>query len=184
MSFETLDTQKSMFTVEMDYEEIIEIPEDYNIISLGDLDHGETFTGKPQMTGIQTVEFEELDAGGLPLLDDDGNPITKTVHKMRLVITNSDDEESLSINVNLKSKDIVVKQIRKGSVLFDFVQSILELENPGCTEGKNLFRNVNLQQFIDFINQLSVLGIKNIERNGKFKFNSFYVIQVNSKTLN
>ena len=173
----------SMFNLEMDYEKQLEIPENYGQLRLSDLDDGEIYSGKPLISDIQTVEFEELDDAGVVKLDDDGNIITRTIHKIRLVILDEIEETYLDININLKSKEPVVKQIRKGSVLFDFIQSILELENKGCTEGKNIFRNVNLQQFIDFVGDLKTIGIKNVERYGRFNFNSFYVVQVNGKKI-
>ena len=74
-------------------------------------------------------------------------------------------------------------RIVKGSVLFDLVQSILELENEGSTKGKNVFRNVNLKQFTDFIGNLEVMAVQNIERNGTFSFNSFYVVRANNKQV-
>ena len=171
MSF---DENTSMFDVEMDYEEIIEIPDDYLKVKLGDMSNGEVFVGAPQISGVITSEFDDG-------FDANGNILTKTVHKIRLVITNEDREQYLDININLKSPDLNVKAVRKGSVLFDFIQSILELENPGRTEGKNVFKNINLQQFIDFIKGLKIIGVKNVERKGSYNFNSFYVVQVNNR---
>lgn len=175
MSFET--EQKSIFDVEMDYEEIIEIPEDYLQVRLSEMENKETFTGKPQISGIMTSEYDDG-------FDENGNEKTRTVHKLRLVLTNKEEEQYLDININLKQKSYEVETIRKGSVLFDFVQSILEIENKGCTVGKNVFRNVNLKQFTDFINNnVEVMAVQNIERHGNFNFNSFYVIRLNDMEL-
>lgn len=173
MSF---DEQTSMFTLDMDYEEMIEIPDGYTQVKLSQMDDDERFKGKPQMSGIMTAEYDDG-------FDDDGNIKTKTVHKIRLVIVNDEDEEYCDINLNLKKADFQVDKIVKGSVLFDFVQSILELENEGCTEGKNVFRGVNLKQFVDFVNGLKVMGIRVVTRNGNFSYNSFYVTRVNNKQI-
>lgn len=171
MSFKTND---SIFNVEMDFEQIIEVPDDCVQIRLSELGDGDTFTGKPQMSNVITATYDDG-------FDNDGNVKTKEVHKIRLVITNEKQGEYLDININLKSPDLEISSIRKGSVLFDFIQSILELENMGCTAGKNIFRNVNLKQFIDFINNLEILGIKAVARKGTFNFNSFYVIRCNNQ---
>ena len=174
------EEQTSLFTLEMDYEQMMEIPEDYSQIRLSELDNKEVFTGKPQISGLLTNEYENGE------FDDDGNPLFDTVHKLRLVLTNDDDAEYLDININLKKPDYNVPVIRKGSVLFDFVQSILEIENKGCTKGKNVFRNVNLKQFTDFINgTVNVMAVKNIERKSRnFEYNSFYVVKINNLELN
>lgn len=174
MSFEELE-KESLFTLDMDFEEMLEIPEGAERLPLNNLDEGELFKGKPQMSGIITSTFEDEYQ-----FDDNGKPLTKTVHKLRLIIVNEDPLEYVDINLNLKKPDYNVDTIRKGSVLFDFIQSILEIENPGCTQGKNVFRNVNLKQFVDFTNNLKIMGIKVITRSfGSRPFNSFYVNQVN-----
>jgi len=178
MSFEETK-QTSIFDVEMDYEEVIEIPDDFLQVRLNELEDKEVFTGKPQMAGINTREFET------DQFDNDGNIIMRTVHQARLVLVNNEEEQYLDININLKQNDWQIPVIRKGSVLFDFVQSILEIENKGSTSKKNVFRNVNLKQFVDFINDnVETMTVKNIERHGKFSFNSFQVIKLNNMELN
>ena len=166
-----------MFTLDMDYEEIIEIPDDYLQVRLSEMENKEVFTGKPQISGIMTSEYDDG-------FDNNGKPQTRKVHKLRLVLVNEEDEQYLDININLKAPSYEVETIRKGSVLFDFVQSILEIENKGSTTGKNIFRNVNLKQFTDFINNnVNVMAVRNIERTGNFNFNSFYVIRLNNMEL-
>ena len=170
---------QSIFSVDMDYEEIIEVPDEYLQVRLSELLDGEVFTGTPQVSGIITTEFETDD------LDDNGNHITKTVHKLRLVLVDDEGEQYLDININLKKPSYDVVSIRTGSVLFDMVQSILEIENKGSTKGKNVFRNVNLKQFTDFINNnVKVMSVKNIERKGRYNFNSFYIVKLNDMELN
>lgn len=169
--------QSSLFDVEMDYEEVLEIPEDYLQVRLNELDNKEIFTGKPQISNIMKSEYDDG-------FDDNGKPKTRTVYKLRLILVNEEDEQYLDININLKQNSLEVPTIRKGSVLFDFVQSILEIENKGCTKGKNIFRNVNLKQFIDFINKnVKVMAVQNIERVANFTFNSFYVVKINNMEL-
>ena len=177
--FEEETEQKSLFDLEMDYEEVLEIPEDYLQVRLSEMEDKEVFSGKPQISGIITSEYESDDQ-----FDDDGNPKVRVVHKLRMVLVNDDDEQYLDININLKKPDYKVPAIRKGSVLFDMVQSILEIENKGSTKGKNVFRNVNLKQFTDFINNnVKEMSVKNLERNGNFRFNSFYVVKINNMEL-
>lgn len=176
--FEEQESKQSMFNVEMDFEEIIEVPDDFLQVRLSDLGDKEMFTGKPQVSGITTREFET------DQFDDDGNPVMRKVHQIRMVLVNNEEEQYLDININLKAPTYDLKVIRKGSVLFDFIQSILEIENKGSTTGKNVFRNVNLKQFTDFINNsVRVMTVKNIERHGRYNFNSFYVVKINNMEL-
>lgn len=175
MSFE--EEQTSLFDLEMDYEEVLEIPDDYLQVRLSELDNHQYFIGKPQISGIIKAEYDDG-------FDENGNEKTKVVHKLRLIIVNDEEMEYLDINLNLKSNSYQVETVRKGSVLFDFIQSILEIENTGCTKGKNIFRNINLKQFTDFINNnVEKIKIENIERNGNFKFNSFRIVQINNMKL-
>lgn len=177
--FEEPQEKQSLFSLEMDYEEVIEIPDDFLQVRLNEMENKETFTGKPQISGIMTNEY---DNGSF---DEDGNPKTDIVHKLRMVLVNTDEEQYLDININLKKADYNVDVIRKGSVLFDFIQSILEIENKGATKGKNIFKNVNLKQFTDFINNnVETMTVKNIERRGKYSFNSFYIVKINNMELN
>lgn len=179
MSFET----ESMFDTEFGHEDVLEINDEYLQVRLGEMENGEIFTGKPQLTGINTIEFEDEDADGNPIYNEDGEAQMKKIHRLRLIINNDDEEQYLDININLKSDSLVVKNIRKGSVLFDFISSIHELENAGSTKGQNIIKSANLQQYIDFINSLKVIAVKNVERKGTYHFNSFYVVQVNNKKL-
>lgn len=175
MSFEE---NESMFDTTFDYEEVLEIPEDYLQVKLSEMDNKEIFIGKPQMTSkINVKEFDTDD------FNEDGSVKTRTVYQSRLILVNDEEEQYLDININLKSEDLKVKNIRKGSVLFDFISSIHELENAGSTKGKNIIATANLKQYIDFINGLKVMAVQNIERKGKYNFNSFYVVQVNNKKL-
>ena len=46
--------QKSLFDLEMDYEEVLEIPDDYLQVRLSEMEDKEVFAGKPQISGIIT----------------------------------------------------------------------------------------------------------------------------------
>ena len=171
--------QKSLFDLELDHEDMIEVPEDYLQVRLADMEDKETFTGKPQTSGINVREFETEN------FDENGEMIMRKVYQIRLVLVNDEEEQYLDININLKQNDYQIQKVQKGSVLFDFIQSILEIENKGRTAGKNVFRNVNLKQFTDFINNnIEVMTVRNIERHGRYNFNSFQVIQLNNMELN
>ena len=90
------------------------------------------------------------------------------------------DEEQLyvEINVNLKNGGDIHKNIRKGSVLFDFLTSILELENAGSVGKSNIIRNVNLAEYREFVNRLGEMTIEVKEKSGTYVFYSFLIRDV------
>lgn len=163
MSFE--DKQSIFTSTELDYEEIVDIPEEYERAELRDYEDGEIVTGRPEMSSVTSFTF-----------DDGGEK--KTVNRFKLFIFQDDDETYVEINVNLKNDGDIHKNIRKGSVLFDFLTSILELENAGSVGKSNIIRNVNLAEYREFVNRLSEMSIEVKEKKGTYAFYSFLVRDV------
>ena len=161
MSFE--NTKQTIFTgTELDYEEIVEIPEGYEKAELKDFEDGTLITGRPEMASVSSFTF-----------DDDGEE--KTVNRFKLYIFQDADQLYVEINVNLKNDGDIHKNVRKGSVLFDFLTSILELENAGSVGKSNILRNVDLSEYREFVNRLSEMTIQVKERSGTYTFYSFIV---------
>jgi len=164
MSFE--NTKQTIFTgTELDYEEIVEIPEGYERAELKDFEDGTLITGRPEMASVSSFTF-----------DDDGEE--KTVNRFKLYIFQDADQLYVEINVNLKNDGDIHKNVRKGSVLFDFLTSILELENAGSVGKSNILRNVDLSEYREFVNRLSEMTIQVKERSGTYTFYSFIVRDV------
>jgi hypothetical protein len=164
MSFE--NTKQTIFTgTELDYEEIVEIPEGYEKAELKDFEDGTLITGRPEMASVTSFTF-----------DDDGEE--KTVNRFKLYIFQDADQLYVEINVNLKNDGDIHKNVRKGSVLFDFLTSILELENAGSVGKSNILRNVDLSEYREFVNRLSEMTIQVKERSGTYTFYSFIVRDV------
>ena len=157
--------QASIFEVELDHEDIIDVPEGYEKVMLSELDDDVGVEGRVEMSSVQAVTFDE-----------DGEEVTK--YRCQLAIFDDDAEDYTLINLNLKKEGDVQENIRKGSVLYDFITSVMELENPQSTANKNIIRKVNLETFREWINALQKITIKVVERNGDFVFNSFKVIDV------
>ena len=164
MSFE--NTKQTIFTgTELDYEEIVDIPEGYEKAELKDFEDGTLITGRPEMASVSSFTF-----------DDDGEE--KTVNRFKLYIFQDADQLYVEINVNLKNDGDIHKNVRKGSVLFDFLTSILELENAGSVGKSNILRNVDLSEYREFVNRLSGMTIQVKERSGTYTFYSFIVRDV------
>ena len=163
MSFN--DKQSIFTSTELDYEEIVDIPDGYEKAELKDFEDGAVITGRPQMSSVTSYTF-----------DYDGEE--KTVSRFKLFIFKDDEELYVEINVNLKNDGDIHKNIRKGSVLFDFLTSILELENAGSVGKSNIIRNVNLAEYREFVNRLSEMSIEVKEKTGTYVFYSFIVRDV------
>lgn len=164
MSFE--NTKQTIFTgTELDYEEIVDIPDGYEKAELKDFEDGTLITGRPEMASVTSFTF-----------DDDGEE--KTVNRFKLYIFQDADQLYVEINVNLKNDGDIHKNVRKGSVLFDFLTSILELENAGSVGKSNILRNVDLSEYREFVNRLTEMTIQVKERSGTYTFYSFIVRDV------
>ena len=167
MSFE--NTRQTIFTgTELDFEEIVEIPEGYEKAELRDFEDGTLITGRPEMSSVTSYTF-----------DDDGEE--KTVNRFKLFIFKDDEKICVEINVNLKNDGDLHKNIRKGSVLFDFITSILELENTGSVGRSNILRNVNLAEYREFVNNLGEMTIQVKEKSGSYIYYSFIVRDIQVK---
>ena len=163
MSFN--DKQTIFTSTQLDYEEIVEIPEGYEKAELKDFEDGTLITGRPQMSSVTSYTF-----------DYDGEE--KTVNRFKLFIFKDDEQLYVEINVNLKNDGDLHKNIRKGSVLFDFLTSILELENAGSVGKSNVVRNVDLAEYREFVNRLSEMTIQVKEKSGTYVYYSFIVRDV------
>ena len=169
MSFN--NTRQTIFTgTELDFEEIVEIPDGYEKAELKDFQDGTLITGRPEMSSVTSYTF-----------DDDGEE--KTVNRFKLFIFKDDEKIYDEINVNLKNDGDIHKNIRKGSVLFDFITSILELENPGSVGKSNILRNVNLAEYREFVNRLGEMTIQVKEKTGSYVYYSFIVRDVNVQSM-
>ena len=163
MSF---NDKQTIFTgTQLDYEEIVEIPDGYEKAELKDFEDGKLLRGRPEMSSVTSYTF-----------DDDGEE--KTVNRFKLFIFKDDEQLYVEINVNLKNDGDLHKNIRKGSVLFDFLTSILELENAGSVGKSNVVRNVDLAEYREFVNRLSEMTIQVKEKTGSYSYYSFIVRDV------
>lgn len=159
------DRQSIFTSTQLDYEEIVEIPEGYEKAELKDFEDGTLITGRPQMSSVTSYTF-----------DYDGEE--KTVNRFKLFIFKDDEQLYVEINVNLKNDGDLHKNIRKGSVFFDFLTSILELENAGSVGKSNVVRNVDLAEYREFVNRLSEMTIQVKEKSGTYVYYSFIVRDV------
>ena len=162
------DKQTIFSGTHLDYEEIVEIPDGYEKAELKDFEDGKLLRGRPEMSSVTSYTC-----------DDDGEE--KTINRFKLYLFQDNEKLYVEINVNLKNDGDIHKNIRKGSVLFDFITSILELENAGSVGKSNIFSNVNLKEYREFVNRLGEMTIQVKEKTGSYVYYSFIVRDVQVK---
>ena len=157
----------SMPGVEADYVEEAE-PQDwysYLRVNLKDLEDGDEYTGKPLLTNVETVTF-----------DNDGEEQIR--HRCRLILVDDEMEEYLQININLKKSGEIQENVHKQSSLFALIGSLRECGgDKDWFKKNNRIRKVDLQDWIDYLDTVPSMTIRVYEKAGSnFVYNSFKVI--------
>ena len=111
------EVQTSLPSVEADFVEETEAQDwyDYLRINLNELEDGDEYWGRPFLTDIQEVQFDEEE---------------KPRHRCRLLIIDDDEQEYLQININLKDPKWSTKfnRIRKVNIE-DWINYVNSLES-------------------------------------------------------
>jgi hypothetical protein len=157
-----LETKK-FYTIsgkEQDYEPT------WEKMSIRELDIGDEFEGKPEVT-LFTNDEKSYDALRLRLLD---------------------DGEILDCYLNFPKKDYpYVKGINKGfdfyRTCFDFIFSILRIRDERNVVDKNgeeinRFSTVNLETFAKYVDQMSRVGVRVTEGNPDSDYNSWEIYKM------
>ena len=164
---EVEETQSSLPTVEAEYVEETEAQDwyDYLRINLNELDDGDEYWGRPCLTGIETVQFDEEE---------------QPKHRCRLLIIDDDEKEYLQININLKTADPVQTNVHNASSLYALVAGLQNLQDPKWSTKFNRIRKVNLNEWQTYVNNLEGMNVKVVKKTGSsFSYNSFRILETN-----
>ena len=133
---------------------------------MGDLDVGDTFEGRPEITLFENKD-KSYDAARLRL---------------------ADDGEIVDIYINYPKKDFpYVTGINKSfdfyRKCFDFIYGVLRWKdetNVVDSNGEeiNKFNKVNLENFLKFVDSMNRVGIKITEGNPDSDYNSFIIYKL------
>ena len=107
MSFN--DKQSIFASTELDYEEIVDIPDGYEKAELKDFEDGTLITGRPEMSSVTSYTF-----------DDDGEE--KTVNRFKLFIFKDDELE----NAGSVGKSNIVRNVNLAEYR-EFVNRLSEM---------------------------------------------------------
>ena len=150
-------------SVEADYVEENYNGEWYNYlrINLSELEEGDEYEGKPLLTEIEKVQFDEEEA---------------PQYRCRLLLLDDESEEYLQINIKVKSTNDVQTNIHRASTLYALLAGINDLNNPGWSSNFNHIKSVNLNDWREYLDNKDLMSIKVVEKTGSnFTYNSFRV---------
>jgi len=156
------------FGVEADFVEDssgINIPANYWTRSLKQLPVEGVFAGKPQLGVPEKIEWEDKETG------------EKNINfQIKLVVTDDLNEEAYIIPINLKSMDVVHKDLYPSSKLYALQMGLMELKAPGIARTYNRL-TVNLDKLRNILDNMEELYFKVIMiDSGDFKYKSFRII--------
>ena len=166
---EEAEVQTSLPSVEADFVEETEAQDwyDYLRINLNELEDGDEYWGRPFLTDIQEVQFDEEE---------------KPRHRCRLLIIDDDEQEYLQININLKTSDTIQTNVHNASALYALIAGLQNLQDPKWSTKFNRIRKVNLEDWINYVNDLESMNVKVVTKDGSsFTYNSFRIIEANKK---
>ena len=162
MAVEKTEIKTHFQSIELDYEEESPLLE-YNKLDISQLEEDDYYSGKPELSQVETYTY-----------DNDGKEETK--HRLHLFLIDEEEEEYLDIRINLKKPDDIQERIHHKSKLYALCCGLMELENPGVTQDMNIIKKVDINEFREFINNLSEMTIRvKTEYGNNFTYNTFIV---------
>ena len=164
---EVEEKQSSLPSVEADYVEETEAQDwyDYMRINLSELEDGDEYWGRPYLTDIETVQFDEEE---------------QPKHRCRLLIIDDDEKEYLQININLKTAEPVQTNVHNASGLYALVAGLQNLQDPKWSTRFNRIRKVNVEEWQKYVNNLEGMNVKVVTKTGSsFSYNSFKITETN-----
>lgn len=139
---------------------------DYERVTLQDLGDGEFYEGKPRLSPVQEVTFDE-----------DGEEVKR--YRCQLWLIDDDAEEYLQVNINLKAPGDIQKALHYKSSAYKLIGGIMEQLQPGWTQSHNVIVKTDLSEIRDFLEEKESMTIAIHELEGSdFSYLSFSVNEV------
>lgn len=137
---------------------------DMNRLNLSDMEDGDHFTGRPELSGIE----ERIDF----------NDTEKKQYIIRFNIVNDDAKEYLNINIRLKTNENIQRNVHKQSSLFALVDSLSWILDE-YWQVYDIIKEVNITNLRNFINSADIITVHIVEREADFgSYNSFRVLEI------
>lgn len=150
----------------------ITIPGDYWDRNLKQLPINEIFAGKPYLGNIETITWDKK--------DDNGNPTgeKETNYQIKLVVIDDDSKEVYTIPMNIKSTDVVQKNLYPASKLYALQMGLMELKAPGIASQFNRL-DVDTDKLREILSKMDLIYFKviRVQGDGNIKdYNSFRIV--------
>jgi len=149
---------------------------DMDQIKAYELEPGTTFTGKPEVSLFTNDE-----------LDDDGN-FVKKYDAVRIRLIDNPEYLDAYFNVPKMDENGFITNIRKGfdfyrsafDVIYSFLRYIDETNiiDPDTGDEIKKIKKINIENFIDLLNDKDSITLKITEGNKESDYNSFMIIKM------
>lgn len=145
----------------------ITVPADYWDRQLKQLPANEIFAGKPYLGKIETIEWEDKQTGE-----------KQVNHQIKLVVIDDDSQEAYTLPMNLKSTDVVQKNLYPASKLYALQMGLMELKAPGIARVYNRL-DVDTDRLREKLSEMDLIYFKviQIQGDGNIKdYKSFRIV--------
>lgn len=145
----------------------ITVPADYWDRQLKQLPANEIFAGKPYLGKIETIEWEDKQTGE-----------KQVNHQIKLVVIDDDSQEAYTLPMNLKSTDVVQRNLYPASKLYALQMGLMELKAPGIARVYNRL-DVDTDRLREKLSEMDLIYFKviQIQGDGNIKdYKSFRIV--------
>lgn len=145
----------------------VTVPADYWDRQLKQLPANEIFAGKPYLGKIETIEWEDKQTGE-----------KQTNYQIKLVVIDDDSQEAYTLPMNLKSTDVVQKNLYPASKLYALQMGLMELKAPGIARVYNRL-DVDTDRLREKLSEMDLIYFKviQIQGDGNIKdYKSFRIV--------
>lgn len=145
----------------------VTVPADYWDRQLKQLPANEIFAGKPYLGKIETIEWEDKQTGE-----------KQVNHQIKLVVIDDDSQEAYTLPMNLKSTDVVQKNLYPASKLYALQMGLMELKAPGIARVYNRL-DVDTDRLREKLSEMDLIYFKviQIQGDGNIKdYKSFRIV--------
>lgn len=145
----------------------VTVPADYWDRQLKQLPANEIFAGKPYLGKIETIEWEDKQTGE-----------KQTNYQIKLIVIDDDSQEAYTIPMNLKSTDVVQKNLYPASKLYALQMGLMELKAPGIARAYNRL-DVDTDRLREKLSEMDLIYFKviQIQGDGNIKdYKSFRIV--------
>ena len=137
----------------------ITVPGDYWDRQLKQLPVDVIFAGKPYLGKIETITWDKKDLNGNPTGEKETN------YQIKLIVIDDDSKEAYTLPMNVKSTDVVQKNLYPASKLYALQMGLMELKAPGISLQFNRL-DVDTDRLREKLSEMDLIYFKVIQIQG------------------